>query len=198
MEKLVELGYETNAFEGVINKETFEIHHGKHVAAYVANFNAAVEGSEYDNMDLNDILANISTVDESIRAAVQNNGGGISNHNLYFAQFGRVELQDGEFKDLVVSTFGSVEALLAEIKTAGLTRFGSGWAWLVLNDGKLEVTKTLNQDSPISLGQTPLIGIDVWEHAYYLDFQNRRPDYLDQVLTVLDWSVIEARYNAAK
>ncbi len=199
MEKLIELPYSYDAFDSIIDKETMEIHHSRHLNAYVTNFNNAVADTKYAQMDIKDVIANINEIEENIQMAVRNNGGGVVNHNLYFTQFGWDKpLSEGTFKNDIIDTFGSIENLIAELKTAGATRFGSGWSWLVLNEGKLEVMSTLNQDNPLMSGKTPLLGIDVWEHAYYLKYQNKRPDYLTAIFDIIDWSIIEARYNEAK
>lgn len=195
MEKLITLNYETTAFEGIMNKETFDFHHGKHLAAYVANYNAAVEGTEYENTPLEEVLTNLNNITLDNKAAITNNGGGVHNHNLFFTQFGTAStITNEEFKNAIIEAFGSVEAMVDQLKTAGMTRFGSGWSWLVLNEGKLEVMSTANQDSPLTEGKTPLLTLDVWEHAYYLDYQNRRADYLNNIFDMIDWKVIEERY----
>ncbi len=199
MEKLIELPYSYDAFDSIIDKETMEIHHSRHLNAYVTNYNNAVTDTKYAQMDIKDVIGDIENIESTIQMAVRNNGGGVVNHNLYFTQFGWDKpLNDGTFKKDIIDTFGSIENLIAELKTAGATRFGSGWSWLVLNEGKLEVMSTLNQDNPLMSGKTPLLGIDVWEHAYYLKYQNKRPDYLTAIFDIIDWSVIEARYNEAK
>lgn len=199
MEKLIELPYSYDAFDSIIDKETMEIHHSRHLNAYVTNYNNAVTDTKYAQMDIKDVISDIENIESTIQMAVRNNGGGVVNHNLYFTQFGWDKpLNDGTFKKDIIDTFGSIENLIAELKTAGATRFGSGWSWLVLNEGKLEVMSTLNQDNPLMSGKTPLLGIDVWEHAYYLKYQNKRPDYLTAIFDIIDWSVIEARYNEAK
>ncbi len=199
MEKLIELPYSYDAFDSIIDKETMEIHHSRHLNAYVTNYNNAVTDTKYAQMDIKDVIADINNVEDNIQMAVRNNGGGVVNHNLYFTQFGLDKpLNEGTFKTDIIDTFGSIENLISELKTAGATRFGSGWSWLVLNEGKLEVMSTPNQDNPLMSGKTPLLGIDVWEHAYYLKYQNKRPDYLTAIFDIIDWSVIEARYNESK
>lgn len=199
MLELIKLPYGYDEFEGVINKETMEIHHSRHHQAYVNNYNALVEGTEFAQMTIEEVITKIDTVDEAIRQGVRNNGGGVLNHNLYFTQLANnVELKDGEFKTLILETFTSLEAMIEELQKAGATRFGSGWSWLILKDGNLEVTSTLNQDNPLSEGATPLLTLDVWEHAYYLDYQNKRPEYLSKIVNIINWDVVEARYTAAK
>lgn len=199
MIELIKLPYAHDEFEPVIDKETMEIHHGRHLNTYVTNYNNTVEGTKYAEMDLEEILTNINDVDAELRAPIQNNGGGVFNHNFYFSQFKKgTELADGELKTAIEETFGSVENLLSELQKAGATRFGSGWSWLVLNNGKLEVMSTPNQETPLAEGKTPLITLDVWEHAYYLKYQNKRPEYLSQIVTILNWEEIERRFNEAK
>lgn len=199
MLELIKLPYGYDEFEGVIGKDTMEIHHSRHLQAYVNNYNGLVEGTKFADMTIEEVITQIDTVDESIRQGVRNNGGGVLNHNIYFTQLANnVELKDGELKTLINDTFGSLEAMIELLQKAGATRFGSGWSWLVLNGGKLEVTSTLNQDNPLSEGKTPLLGIDVWEHAYYLDYQNKRPEYLSQIFSIINWDVVEERFNAAK
>lgn len=198
MIELIKLPYAYDEFDSVIDKETMEIHHSRHHNAYVTNYNNAVKGTELETKTVEEVIANINDVDASIRTAVQNNGGGILNHNLYFTQFKNgVELVDGPLKTAIIETFGSMEELITKLQTAGATRFGSGWSWLVVNNNKLEVISTLNQDSPLMNNMTPILGIDVWEHAYYLKYQNKRPEYLKNIFTIIDWNEIEARYLAA-
>jgi Fe-Mn family superoxide dismutase len=190
MEKLIELKFEANEFDGVINAETIETHHGKHLNTYVTNYNNLVEGTEYADMALTEVLKDTS----SLAQGIINNGGGVYNHNIYFEQLGRNALVDGELKDLIISTFGSVEKLEEELLNAGLTQFGSGWSWLVIKDNALSVIKTANQDSPISEGYTVLVAVDVWEHAYYLDYKNLRADYIKKLFSIIDWEVVNARF----
>ncbi len=199
MEQLITLPYAYDAFDSVLDKETMEIHHSRHHQTYVNNYNGLVEGTKYAEMTLEEVITNIDTVDEAIRQGVRNNGGGVLNHNIYFTQLANnVELQDGELKDKIIAKFDSLENLLSELQTAGATRFGSGWSWLVLNNGELEIMSTPNQDNPLSEGKTPLLTIDVWEHAYYLKYQNKRPEYLANFVKVIDWNVVEERYYNAK
>ncbi len=192
----ITLKYGYGDLEPTIDALTMEIHHGRHHATYVANYNGLVEGTEFEALSIEEVLGNLDKLPEEKRQAIINNGGGAYNHNVYFEQFtpGGSEIEDGELKDKIISTFGSVEEMLSALKTAGATRFGSGWSWLVVKDDELSVIATLNQDTVLDEGYTPLINIDVWEHAYYLKHQNKRPAYLDDVVTVLDWKVIEDRY----
>lgn len=190
MEKLIELNFKADEFSGIINAETIETHHGKHLNTYVTNYNNLVEGTEYADMELNEVLKDTTNLAQGII----NNGGGVLNHNIYFEQLGRNALVEGELNDLINSTFGSMEKLEEELLNAGLTQFGSGWSWLVVKDNTLSVIKTANQDSPVSLGYTPLVAVDVWEHAYYLDYKNLRADYIKQLFNIIDWEVVNARF----
>ncbi|WOO87511.1 superoxide dismutase [Mollicutes bacterium LVI A0039] len=193
----IQLKYGYADLEPVIDAMTMEIHHGRHHATYVANYNGLVEGTEFADTAIEEVLSNLDKLPADKKQAIINNGGGAYNHNVYFEQFtpGGSELSDGELKDKIVATFGSVEAMLDQLKNAALTRFGSGWSWLVVKGDELSIVQTLNQDTVLSDGYTPLITIDVWEHAYYLKHQNKRPAYLEDVVTILDWSVIEARFT---
>lgn len=193
----IKLNYGYGDLEPVIDAMTMEIHHGRHHATYVANYNGLVEGTEFADKDISEVLGNLDALPADKKQAIINNGGGAYNHNVYFAQFtpGGKELADGELKDKIVSTFGSFEEMVSQLKAAGATRFGSGWSWLVVKDDELSIMQTLNQDTVLGDGYTPLATIDVWEHAYYLKHQNKRPAYLDDVVTVIDWSVVEARYE---
>ena len=197
---LPELTYAIDALEPVIDARTMEIHHDKHHAAYVANLNAAVEkhADWFEGKSIEDVIINLKDVPADIAGAVRNNGGGHVNHALFWeilAPADSTELK-GQLKDDIVATFGSVDAFKDAFKAAGATRFGSGWAWLVVKDGKLEITSSANQDSPLSDGYTPIIGLDVWEHAYYLNYQNRRPDYLTEFFRVVNWDVVAEKYAA--
>ncbi len=192
----IELKYGYADLEPAIDALTMEIHHGRHHATYVANYNGLVEGTELAELSVAEVLTNLDKLPAEKKQAIINNGGGAYNHDVYFEQFtpGGSELADGELKDKIVSTFGSVEEMLEQLKNAGLTRFGSGWSWLVAKGDELSIAQTLNQDTVLSDGFTPLIAIDVWEHAYYLKHQNKRPAYLDDVVTVIDWKVVEDRF----
>ncbi|MCX8088273.1 MAG: superoxide dismutase [Meiothermus ruber] len=196
--KLPELGYPKDALEPYIDALTMEIHHGKHHAAYVNNLNAALEKHpELHSWSLEDLLTKIDQVPEDIRTAVRNNGGGHHNHTLFWDILtpGGSKEPTGKLAEAINATFGSFEELKAKLTQAGATRFGSGWAWLVKDkDGKLQVYSTANQDSPLMEGHTPLLGIDVWEHAYYLKYQNRRPDYLAAIWNVINWDKVASRF----
>lgn len=198
---LPELTYAIDALEPVIDARTMEIHHDKHHATYVANLNAAVEkhADWFEGKSIEDVIINLKDVPADIAGAVRNNGGGHVNHALFWeilAPADSTELK-GQLKDDIVATFGSVDAFKDAFKAAGATRFGSGWAWLVVTaDKKLEIVSTPNQDSPLTDGKTPILGVDVWEHAYYLNYQNRRPDYLTEFFRVVNWDVVAEKYAA--
>ena len=198
---LPQLPYEYNALEPHIDKETMNIHHTKHHNTYVTNLNAALEGQEeLSAKSLEDLLANIESVPESIRTAVRNNGGGHANHTLFWeilSPNGGGE-PEGELADAIKAKFGSFETFKEEFAKAATTRFGSGWAWLTVKDGELELYSTANQDSPLMEGKTPILGLDVWEHAYYLNYQNRRPEYINSFWNVVNWDEVSKRYTAAK
>lgn len=193
------LPYAHDALEPHIDTLTMQIHHGKHHQAYVDNLNKALAGTEGENKTIEEIMANISTYP----MAVRNNGGGHYNHSLFWSILGPNAggTPTGELADAINSTFGSYDALVEKMSTAGVTRFGSGWSWLLVKDGKLEVSSTPNQDNPLmdiaEVKGTPILGIDVWEHAYYLNYQNRRPDYLKAIWNVINWDAVSARYKAA-
>jgi len=189
------------ALEPHIDATTMVIHHDKHHGAYVANLNKALEGNPLADKPIEAILADLSAVPEAIRAAVRNNGGGHFNHSLFWKLLSPVGggRPSGSLATAMDRELGGFDTVKAELIKAGLGRFGSGWAWLSLGkDGKLLISSTANQDSPISEGQKPLLGIDVWEHAYYLKYQNRRADYLEAIFKVLDWKVVAARYEEVK
>ncbi|MFB4164747.1 superoxide dismutase [Alteribacillus sp. JSM 102045] len=199
--QLPELPYAPNALEPHIDEDTMKIHHGKHHNTYVTKLNAALEG--HDDLaakDVNELIGDLNALPDSIRTAVRNNGGGHSNHTLFWqilSPNGGGE-PGGELGDAISSKWGSFDKFKEEFKNTALGRFGSGWAWLVVNNGELEIQDTLNQDSPIMEGKTPILGIDVWEHAYYLKYQNRRPDYVDAFWNVVNWDEVTKRYNEAK
>ncbi len=197
---LPDLPYAHDALEPIIDTQTMEIHHGKHHQGYVNNLNAALEGNDdLANLDVEELLSNIDQVPEDIRQAVINNGGGHANHSLFWSIMcpkGDSGQPGGDLADAIKSAFGSLEAASEEFTTAATKRFGSGWAWLVIGDNGLEIYSTANQDSPIMQGHTPLIGIDVWEHAYYLNYQNRRPDYVEAWKDVVNWSKVNEIFDA--
>jgi len=198
---LPELSYAFDALEPHIDAKTMEIHHTKHHQAYLNKLNAALEG--HDDLaakSVDDLVRNLDSVPENIRGAVQNHGGGHSNHSLFWTVMGPGcgGEPTGEIADAIGSTFGSFENFKTEFSKAAGTRFGSGWAWLSCGDGKLIVESTANQDSPLSAGRTPILGIDVWEHAYYLNYQNRRPDYVTAFWNVINWTEVTNRFNQAR
>ncbi len=200
--ELPPLPYDYSALEPYIDEQTMHIHHDKHHAAYVTNLNKPLESAPaLQGKSLEDLLANLSAVPDGIRQAVINNGGGVYNHTLFW-QFMAPKAggePTGEVATAINAAFGNFAAFKDKLSNAGMTRFGSGWAWLVVNsDGKLAITSTANQDSPISAGQKILLGVDVWEHAYYLKYQNRRADYLAAWWNVVNWAEVAARYARFK
>jgi Fe-Mn family superoxide dismutase len=192
-----DLPYPYDALEPHIDEETMRIHHDKHHQAYVDKANGALEGTEWADKDVAEVLQDLSSLPADKQGPVRNNAGGHYNHSLFWQMLsgdGGGE-PSGELADAINSTFGSFDAFKEEFKNAGIGQFGSGWAWLVKNaDGSIAVTKTPNQDSPISNGQTPLLGCDVWEHAYYLKYQNKRPAYLDAFWNVVNWDYVANAY----
>jgi superoxide dismutase, Fe-Mn family len=199
--ELPQLPYAYDALEPHIDKETMNIHHTKHHNTYVTNLNNALEGNEeLLSKTVEEVISNLDAVPEAVRTAVRNNGGGHANHSLFWqilSPNGGGE-PTGELAEAINSKFGSFEAFKEEFTKAATTRFGSGWAWLVVNNGELEVTSTPNQDSPLMEGKTPILGLDVWEHAYYLKYQNRRPEYISAFFNVINWDEVAKRYSAAK
>jgi len=204
--ELMPLPYPHDALEPHFDTLTMQIHHGKHHQAYVTNYNKALEQApQLVGKPVEEVIANnLAAVPDAIKGPVRNNGGGIVNHNLFWQTIGPVGGAKmggspvGNLAAAINSTFGSFDKLKEAVTQAGITRFGSGWAWLVKTGGKLEVYSTPNQDSPIMEGKTPIIGVDVWEHAYYLKYQNRRPDYLAAYWNVVNWTAAERRFNEAK
>ncbi len=197
---LPDLPYAVDALEPHIDARTMEIHHGKHHATYVKNLNAAIgDNSELAGKSVEDLVRGLDSVPEAIRGAVRNNGGGHLNHSMFWRIMkGGGGAPSGDLASAIDSTFGSLDDFKGSLKKAALTRFGSGWAWLSVDgNGGLVVESTANQDNPISHGNTPILGIDVWEHAYYLNYQNRRPDYVDAWHNVVDWDAVAERFAAA-
>ena len=196
------LPYAYDALEPHIDARTMEIHHGKHHNAYVTNLNAALEKApELARHSIEALVSDLNAVPEGIRMAVRNNGGGHYNHSLFWTLMSADGggAPSGDLGDAIESTFGSFDAFKEKFAQAGATRFGSGWAWLSLDgSGKLVVTSTPNQDTPLADGLTPLLGLDVWEHAYYLNYQNRRPDYIAAFWNVVNWKAVAERFAAAK
>ena len=199
--KLPELKYSYEALEPHIDQLTMETHHSKHHQAYVDNLNKALEGQEkFQNMDIEDIIKSLDDLPDNIRTAVRNNGGGHYNHALFWELMspnggGKPE---GELQKKIDEDLGGFDNFKEDFKKAALGQFGSGWAWLVLDNGKLAIVSTPNQDNPISQGKTPLLGIDVWEHAYYLKYTNKRGDYIDSWWNVVDWKKVEEIFNKNK
>jgi Fe-Mn family superoxide dismutase len=191
------LPYAFDALEPHIDATTMEIHHDRHHKAYVDNLNKAIEGTEAADLSLEDLMANIS----KYPAAVRNNGGGHYNHSLFWEILSNNGSQPSEKLAAAIAELGGMDTLKEKLTTAGATRFGSGWAWLIVKDGKLEVSSTPNQDNPLmdvaDVKGTPVLGIDVWEHAYYLKYQNKRPDYLSAIWNVINWAEVSKRYEAA-
>ncbi len=193
------LPYALDALEPWIDAKTMEIHHGKHHQAYITNLNNALAGHpELEAKTIDDLIAHLDAVPEAIRPVVRNNGGGHANHSLFWITIspGKGGAPTGALADAINAAFGSFEAFKEAFAKAGATRFGSGWAWLSLKDGKLAISSTPNQDSPVMEGAKPLLGLDVWEHAYYLHYQNRRPDYIAAFWNIVDWDAVAARFAA--
>ena len=199
--ELPELGYAHDALEPHIDARTMEIHHGKHHNGYTTKLNAAIEGTDLEGKSIEDILTNL----DMSNGAVRNNGGGFYNHSLFWTVMNPNDrgYLSGELKDAIEAEFGSKEAFIDAFSKSAATQFGSGWAWLCVHKGgKVEVCSTPNQDNPlmpgVSCGGTPILGLDVWEHAYYLNYQNRRPDYIDAFFKVINWNEVERRYAESK
>ena len=198
--ELPALPYAHDALEPHIDAQTMQIHHGKHHQAYVDNANKALEGTEWANASVEEVVQSLDKLPEGIRGPVRNNAGGHANHSLFWSILSPNGggAPSGDLAAAIDAECGGLDALKAAINDAGVKRFGSGWAWLVLDGGKLAVTSTPNQDSPLTDGKTPILGIDVWEHAYYLTYQNRRPEYLGAIWNVINWDEVARRYAAAK
>jgi superoxide dismutase, Fe-Mn family len=196
------LPYDYGALEPHIDTQTMQIHHDKHHAAYVNNLNAALKDHpDLQSKSIEDLIRGINSVPEAIRPAVRNNGGGHLNHTMFWEIMkpGGPSQPGGGLAQAIQAKFGGVDALKQQVNDAGVKRFGSGWAWVVVDgSGNLQVTSTANQDSPLMEGQTPILGVDVWEHAYYLKYQNLRPKYLEAWWNVLNWEEVARRYEAAK
>ncbi|MDC3415533.1 superoxide dismutase SodA [Aquibacillus salsiterrae] len=199
--ELPELPYAYDALEPHIDKETMNIHHTKHHNTYVTKLNGALEGkADLENKSLEELLSNLNGVPEDIRTAVRNNGGGHANHSLFWTILSPNGggSPSGELADKINAKFGSFDKFKDEFAAAAAGRFGSGWAWLIVDNGELAITSTPNQDTPLMDGKTPVLGLDVWEHAYYLNYQNRRPDYISAFWNVVNWEEVSRRYEAAK
>ena len=198
--ELPKLPYENNALEPHIDARTMEIHHTKHHKTYVDKVNAAIAGTEFEKKSVEDLISNLSAVPENIRMVVRNHGGGHANHSLFWTimspKGGGAPM--GDLAAAIDATFGSFDQFKTKFAEAAAGRFGSGWAWLSVDKSKLTVEHTANQDSPLMEGRTPILGIDVWEHAYYLNYQNRRPDYIAAFFNVVDWAAVNKRFLATK
>lgn len=199
--ELPKLPYAENALEPHVDATTMQIHHDKHHNTYVTKLNAALEGhDDLASKDVEDLIRDLNSIPEDIRTAVRNNGGGHANHTFFW----QILSPDGggkpsgDLASAIESKFGSFEKFQEEFAASATGRFGSGWAWLVLSGGELEIMSTANQDSPIMEGKTPILGLDVWEHAYYLKYQNRRPEYIDAFWNIINWNEVEKRYLEAK
>jgi superoxide dismutase, Fe-Mn family len=192
-----DLPYDYNALEPHIDEATMRVHHDKHHQAYVTNANAALEGTEWADKPVQEVLQNLNALPSDKQTAVRNNAGGHLNHSLFWEWLSPNGggQPGGALADAINSAFGSFDDFKAQLKDAGVKRFGSGWAWLVHDGSGLRVVSTANQDSPMSDGQTPLLGVDVWEHAYYLKYQNRRPDYIDAWWNVVNWSKVAEEFS---
>jgi len=195
MFELPKLDYEYNTLEPYIDEETMKIHHSKHHQAYTDNFNKAIGDTD---QSAEDTIANLNEISEDKRMAVRNNGGGYVNHKLFFSILRKSTKCQGEILKAINNKFGSFDKFKEEFSNAAKTQFGSGWAWLVVDDGELEIVKTNNQDSPLSYGKKPILCIDVWEHSYYLRYQNRRPEYVENFFHVINWDKVNELYMENK
>ena len=199
--ELPPLPYPKEALEPHIDAQTMEIHHGKHHATYVTNLNKAIAGKgDLEKKSIEELISNMNAIPEDIRGVVRNNGGGHANHSMFWRIMGPKAggAPTGKIGDDIKSTFGSFETFKEKLEAAGTGRFGSGWAWLIVKGGKLEITSTPNQDNPLMDGTKPILGVDVWEHAYYLKYQNKRADYLKAWWNVVNWNEVNKIYEAAK
>ena len=195
-----DLQYPFDALEPHIDAKTMEIHHDKHHGAYVDKLNAALDGTQWMDQPIEEVLANLDAIPDDKRAAVRNNGGGHANHTLFWEIMGPDGggAPEGDLAAAIDDAFGGLDELKQQISDAGVNRFGSGWSWLVWDGSALSVMSLPNQDSPVSEGKTPILGVDVWEHAYYLNYQNRRPDYIAAWWNVVDWSAVAEKLSAAR
>lgn len=197
--KLPELGYSYDALEPFIDAQTMEIHHTKHHNAYLTKLNAALEGhNDLAAKPAEDLIIGLNSLPDSIKGAVRNNGGGYINHSFFWPILKKDVAYRGEIADAINAKFGGLEKFQEQFSAAAAGQFGSGWAWLVVDKGELKVTSTPNQDSPLTAGQTPVIGLDVWEHAYYLKYQNRRPDYISAFFNIINWGKVNEHFLATK
>jgi len=200
MHELPKLPYEYNALEPHIDEKTMTIHHTKHHQAYIDKLNGAIKGTEFENMDVNELVQQLDKVPENIRTAVRNNGGGHANHTLFWQWMGVGKGGDpsGAVGDSIKDSFGGFDKFKEVFAEAAVTRFGSGWAWLIVENGRLGITSTPNQDTPVMDGKTVILGLDVWEHAYYLKYQNKRPDYIAAWWNVVNWEKVTELFEKAK
>ncbi len=195
---LPELSYPYDALEPFIDARTMEIHHTKHHQAYITNLNAAIKGNaKLSQLTVGELVSDLNGVPEDIRNVVRNHGGGHVNHGFFWQILKKNVEPGGPVLTAIDKQFGSFDSFKEKFSSAAIKQFGSGWAWLVVADGELEILSTANQDSPLSLGKKPVLGVDVWEHAYYLLYQNRRPDYVDAFFSVINWDTVNDHYNAA-
>jgi len=193
------LPYEYNALEPHIDEATMKIHHDKHHAAYIKKLNAALEKhKELQDKDVDELIKDLASIPEDIKTAVRNNGGGHANHRFFWQIMKKDVAISGAIKDAIDKDLGSFDEFKKQFSNAAATRFGSGWAWLVVSDGKLSVMSTANQDSPLTEGKTPVLGLDVWEHAYYLRYQNKRPDYIEAFFNVINWNKVNELFAQAQ
>ena len=197
--KLPDLPYAYDALEPYIDAKTMEIHHSKHHQAYITKVNTALEGTSFEDTSIDELCRNLSDLPENIKGAVRNNGGGHFNHSLFWSILSPTNESSEPSVDLnkaIHDSFGSMESLKEEFSNAAATRFGSGWAWLIKeDDGSISISSTPNQDNPLMEGKTPILGLDVWEHAYYLNYQNRRPDYINAFFNIINWDAVSTLYN---
>ncbi|HWV23329.1 MAG TPA: superoxide dismutase [Thermomicrobiales bacterium] len=194
------LPYAYDALEPTIDEETMHLHHDKHHQAYVDKLNAAVEGTEYADMDVNELMKNLNSLPDDKRTAVRNNGGGHANHSFFWVLMtpGGASEPTGDLAKAIDETFGSFDKMKEELEAKSAGQFGSGWGWLVVDNGQLKIVSTPNQDSPLTDGQVPVVGVDVWEHAYYLTYKNARPAYLKAFWNVVNWDEAEKNYQSAR
>jgi len=200
MHELPKLPYGYDALEPHIDAKTMEIHHSKHHQAYIDKLNGAVKGTEFEDMDVNELLQKLDSLPDDIKGVVRNNGGGHSNHSFFWEIMSPDGggFPSGELQKAMHAKWGDFDKFKEEFIAAGVGQFGSGWAWLIVDNGKLSITSTPNQDTPISEGKTPILGVDVWEHAYYLNYQNKRPDYLAAWFNVVNWAKANELFEKGK
>lgn len=195
---LPSLGYDYDALEPYIDAKTMEIHHTKHHQTYIDKLNAALKGhGALEGLEVNDLISDLNRIPEEIRTAVRNHGGGHSNHSFFWPLLKKGVGMEGTVEEAITRDFGSFDAFREEFSTKATLLFGSGWTWLTAEQGKLSIVTTPNQDSPVSQGKTPILGIDVWEHAYYLKYQNRRPDYINAFFEIINWEEVNHNFSAA-